>query len=94
MEQTDAGTWRVQVRHGGRRASGTYGTKREAQRRGAQLLIELGGSPTAITATVGDICDDFVADLTATRSPTYASDMTAVGDRLPATFRNTPIVKT
>ena len=68
IEQTDAGTWRVQVRHGGRRGSGTYPTKREAQRRGAQLLIELGGSPTAITATVGDICADFVADLEVTRS--------------------------
>lgn len=93
IEQTDAGTWRVQVRYGGRRASGTWPTKREAQRRGAQLLIELGGSPVAITATVGDICDDFVADLKASRSATYAADMTSVGDRLPSTVRDMPITK-
>jgi integrase len=93
IEQPDAGTWRVQVRHGGRRASGTFATKREAQRRGAQLLIELGGSPTAITATVGDICADHCADLHEHRSATYADDMTRVTDRLPDTVRQTVTVK-
>lgn len=93
IEQTDAGTWRVQVRHGGRRASGTFATKREAARRGAQLLIELGGSPTAITATVGDICADHCADLAEHRSATYADDMARVADRLPDTIRHTVTAK-
>ena len=93
IDETPAGTWRVQVRHGGRRASGTFPTKREAQRRGAQMLIELGGSPTALTATVGDICADQCADLAVHRSATYADDMTRVADRLPESIRATACTK-
>jgi integrase len=93
LHQTDAGTWRVQVRHQGRKASGTYPTKREAQRRGAQMLVELGASPTAITATLGDIIADHCADLDRHRSATYAADMARVADRLPADVHDTPCAK-
>ena len=88
VEQTDSGTWRVQVRHRGRRASGTFATKNEALRRGAGMLVELGGSPTAITATLGDIIADHCDDLEHHRSATYSSDIARVADRLPAEVKS------
>jgi integrase len=94
LHQTDAGTWRVQVRHGGRKASGTFATKREAQRRGAAMLVELGASPTAMTATVGDIIADHCADLERNRSATYAADIARVADRLPADVHAMPCATT
>ncbi len=90
IEQTPSGAWRVQVRHRGRRASGTFATKSEATRRGAAMLVELGGSPTAITATLGDIIADQCADLEQHRSATYASDISRVADRLPADVKTMP----
>ena len=50
------------------------------------MLGELGASPVATTATVGDIIDDQCADLHDRRSPTYATDIESVAGRLPASF--------
>lgn len=86
VEQTPSGRWRVQVRYAGRRRSGTFASKREATRRGAVMLVELGASPVGMSVTVAEIVADQCADLHERRSPTYAADIDSVAGRLPSTF--------
>ena len=57
-----SGAWRVIVQVDGVKRSATAPTKREAEREGARLLLELGGKAAATDMTVGELLDDHLAN--------------------------------
>lgn len=79
-----SGKWRVEVKVKGQRRSAVAATKGAATQVGAELILELGGSPKASTTTVADLVATWFAakDL----SITYRADANAVFDRLPVAF--------
>jgi integrase len=95
--QLPSGLWQVQVKASGRRKTATARTKGDARRKGAELLLELGGKGKDAGVTVGDMLAAHLAaqapdvDDADRWSPTYHHDATAVVDRLchnHATFAN------
>jgi integrase len=93
LRKLPSGNWRVDVKVGERRASGSARTKSEARQVGAELALGLGGSPQA-SADVAELLATWFActDL----SITYRADAMRVVDKLPATFtkRNVATVTT
>lgn len=78
--------YRVIVQHGGLKRSATARTKAEAQRRGAELLIQMGDTRPASTVTVGEMFTSWLALTEPTHKATYHTDVIRVVDRLPETF--------
>lgn len=83
LSKLPSGTWRVAVKHEGERRTATARTRAEAQRLGAELLMEMGGSPRA-QPTVRELLDAHIAaqDLAATTRSSYLR----VRDALPEVF--------
>lgn len=92
IEKLPNGRWRAAVSVNGKRRSVTRRTKGEARHAGAELVIEMGGNPTAHTSTVGELVAGHLAQSADTWSPTTLDDMTRVADRLPDTFADRPLV--
>lgn len=91
LSRLPSGSWRVAVKHGGQRLTGTAPTKNEARRLGAELLIELGGDGRRLkdaNVTVNDMLARLLVerayDPTTDRgwSPTFHADATHVVDKL------------
>lgn len=84
LTRLPSGSWRVSVKHGGRRATATARTRAQAQQAGAELLLALGASPKAGDVTVAELTGSWLA--ASTLSVGYWADAVRVIDRLPATF--------
>lgn len=88
LEKLPSNRWRAAVRHQGRRRSVTAATRSEAQRLGAELLLELGGQPVQ-RLTVAEMIDMHLAavvdDLAPGTFDTYQRArnriLTSFGDR-------------
>ncbi len=62
ISQLPSGRWRVIVQQDGQRRSATADTRAAAQRRGAELVIELGAEPSASDVTVGELLELHLAE--------------------------------
>lgn len=100
VERLPSGHYRVTVQLAGRRARGTAATKREAMQLRARLLADLqaetaaGGRrrPVGTSAVpVSELLDRRIN--THPYSPTTATDLKRVRDRLPAAFLATPVTE-
>lgn len=92
LSRLPSGRWRVAVKHDGQRVTGTADSRAEAARLGAQLLLDLGGTPRS-DATVEDLLSMLVAGGESRWSPTYRADVVAVIDRIPPSFTARPARK-
>jgi integrase len=96
LEHLPSGKWRAVVQVNGRkrtatsRATGKEG-RTEAQLLGAQITLELGGTPTGTTTTVKELLDAHIIE--EPFSATYRSDMHRVVNRLPVAFLERPVAK-
>lgn len=87
LRQLPSGSWRVIVKHKGRRASVTRPTRREAEYAGAELLLELGGKPVDRHGhSVSTLLSGHLIDVKLDWSPTTWTDAQRVVDRLPVEF--------
>jgi integrase len=84
LHRLPSGTWRVEIRHNGQRRTGTARTKAEAQRVGAELLLDMGGTPSASKQTVAALVAMHLADNE--YSHTYRSDLARIAERIPPAF--------
>jgi integrase len=91
LRKLDNGRWRVEVYKNGRKASATARTKAEATTRGVDLLLELGGKPSARGMTVQELAANWLAQ-TDNLSVTYRTDAQRVIERLPDEFTSRLIV--
>lgn len=88
VEQLPSGRYRVSVRYAGhKRTTPSYDTEAEARLAGAELLLELGGTPQA-SLTVNELIDQHLA--TYPYQPTTKADLQSVVKRLRAD--NPPIL--
>ncbi len=86
LQRLPSGSWRVAVRHNGRRATATRQTRPEAQHAGAELLLELGATPKSSLITVGELVGSWLVSNVDRLSVTYSADASRVIDRLPTEF--------
>lgn len=88
LSKLPSGHWRVAVKHLGERRTGTAPTRSEAQRLGAEFLIEMGGGGRRQEAqvTVGDLLAASIAEGLRRWSPTFAAEAVRVADAIPDTF--------
>lgn len=84
LKQMRPDLWRVIVQHNGRRASATAPTRSAAELRGAELLLELGGTPNTTATTIAELLDIHLEHNG--YRPTTHADLTRIRQRLPATF--------
>jgi integrase len=93
LRHLPSGAWQATVKVRGYRKTATARTKGEAQRKGAELLLELGGKGKDAGVTVADMLAAHLAaqepdadhpDDADRWSPTYHHDASAVVDRLVA----------
>jgi len=85
LSRLPSGTWRVSVKHAGRRATGTARTRAEAQQVGAELLLAMGATPRSSDVTVEALLGAWLLD--ASLSVTYRADAIRIIDRLPDAFK-------
>lgn len=85
LSETPTG-WRVIVQHGGERRSATAETKMDARRKGAALIMELGGNADVSDMTIGELVADYLNDLERRSSPKYVDEAVRAADRIPETF--------
>lgn len=81
LRKLPSGTWRVIVKHGGLQRTATAPTRTKAQALGAELLLELGKTPTGSTATLGDLLELHLAEQGYAATTLY--DLRLVVARLP-----------
>jgi integrase len=80
--------WRVIVQYDGhRRSSAGHATRMEAMRRGAALIMELGGQADLTNLTVGELVADYLNDLARHASPKYVDEAERAAERIPAAFQ-------
>lgn len=84
IRQLKSGSWRVIVQVDSRRMSATAPTRAEAERAGAQLVLDAGGTPSGTNTTVGELLDLHLAEHD--YRPTTLADLKRVRDALPAQF--------
>jgi integrase len=84
LKKLPSGAWRVIVQHDGQRASATADTRGAAERRGAELLLALGGTPNATGMTVAELLDLHLHEHP--YRATTLDDYQRVRNKLPATF--------
>lgn len=84
-----SGTWRISIKHQGRRVTGTAPTRAEAKRLGAELLMSIDGNVSR-NATVGELLAVVIADGAPRWSPTYRDDVIRVVDDIPEAFARRP----
>lgn len=87
VRQRPNGTWEAVVQHRGHRRKVVAPTKAAALVRGAQTLVELGGTPS-LDPTAGELVT--IWRTTATLSATFAADADRSITRLPASFTDRP----
>lgn len=90
ISRLPSGTWRVAVKFGGRRRTATAPTKAAAIQAGAELLLELGGSPKVKRVTVAELTAAWMVASTRL-SATFRADAERVIERMPDTFATRPI---
>lgn len=83
VHKLPSGNWRAIVKHGGVTRSVTGTTKGDAQRRAAEVLIELGDTPR-YAPSVRELLEAHLAVVKL--SPTTLADYRSVVDRIPDTF--------
>lgn len=83
--------YRAVVTYKGRQRSVVGATEAEANFKGAQLLIEMGGTIKASDVDVAQLLQIWLAATEAEHKPTYHVDVTRVIDRLPAAFTSRPV---
>jgi hypothetical protein len=88
LSRLPSGTWRVAVKANGLRRTATARTKGDAKRLGAEMLLELGGSPR-LSPTVGELLDAHLAAINI--APTTRQSYARVVDGLPDTFTSRPV---
>lgn len=81
------GGWRVIVQWGGKRRSAIGPTRMAAMRRGADLIMEMGGSADLSDITVGELVADYLNDLARRGSPKYLDEAERAGNRIPEAFQ-------
>lgn len=91
IEQLPNGHYRAIAVFNGQRRTATRRTKGEARYAGAELIIEMGGNPSATGTTVGELVAGHLAQQLSTWSPTTHDDMRRVADRLPDKFNDRPV---
>lgn len=84
IRQLKSGTWRVIVQVHGVKRSGTAPTRSAAERLGAQIVLDSGGTPSATNTTVGELLDIHLAEHP--YQPTTLADLKRVAAALPAKF--------
>lgn len=92
LEKLPSGRWRAAVRHKGRRRSITAPTRSEAQRLGAELLLELGGQPSQ-RVTVAEMIDMHLTAAGPDLAPGTLDTYRLARARIPDTFANRQITE-
>lgn len=85
IRQLKSGTWRVIVQVHGVKRSGTAATRSAAERLGAQMILDAGGTPSATNTTVGELLDIHLDEHP--YQPTTLADLKRVAAALPPKFR-------
>jgi integrase len=88
--KTSSGKYRVIVDFQGRRKSATFPTLKAARTGQARMLVELGSQPVALTATVGDILAEHLAEASTRLSANYVYAARNVVSRVPASMNDLP----
>lgn len=83
--------YRAVVTYKGRQRSVVGATEAEANFKGAQLLIEMGGTIRSHDVDVAQLLQIWLAATEAEHKPTYHVDVTRVIDRLPTAFTSRPV---
>lgn len=83
LEELPSGSWRVTVQHGGMKRRDTRPSKTEARLLGAQLLLEMGGKPSA-NPTMQEVVDAHL--LEAKYAETTRGQIDRAFRHIPATF--------
>lgn len=81
IHKLPSGKWRVIVKHQGQQRTGTAITQSEAKTLGAEMLLEMGKSPTGQSATLGELLAVHLAHQE--YAATTRADMQLVVDALP-----------
>lgn len=81
-----SGTWRIIVKHNGQTRTATGRTRLEVQRRGAQLLLDIGGTVDDNHLTVAQFIELASVERRQRWSPTYRADVDSILERLPTEF--------
>lgn len=76
LRRLPSGVWQVTVQHAGRKRSATATTRSDAVRAGANLLVDLGDTPTstALHVTVQAVIDEHIDSNRPRWSPQYTAD--------------------
>lgn len=88
LKEEANGTWRVIVQWGGRRRSATAATRMGAMRKGADLIMAMGGDADISDMTVGELVADYLNDLARRASPKYCDEAERAAERIPPAFQD------
>jgi integrase len=88
LKQEPNGTWRVIVQWAGARRSATAETRMSAMRKGADLIMSVGGDADISDMSVGELVADYLNDLERRASPKYFDEAERAAERIPVPFQN------
>lgn len=90
LDELPSGRWRATVRYKGARRYASGRTRADAQFAGAQLLIEMGGTPRQSGMSVGAVVAGYIDEKTGSWSPSTLADRVAAVKLIPTVFLDRP----